>query len=143
MRRAIHRVLSSPWGFRALCVAIFLPAITAVGWLAENGFRFFGLVGGFATCAAILGASFWLGYRLTRNAGFTRNEIKADLKRVFAALLKTPIFSAMLILIASIFAFEPLYVLNPELGDRIIWPVVFAGLILVAILSIKRRRSLR
>lgn len=143
IRRSIYRVLSDPWGFRIFCLAFFVPAVLAIGWFAQNLFKLFGDTGGFIAVAAILSASAWYGYRTSVKDGFTDAEIKADVKSGLFSVLKTPIYAGALILLASIFLFQPLYNLNPALGDKIFPNLGLLGFLVVVVLTIRRNLRLR
>jgi hypothetical protein len=143
IRRSIYRVLTDPWGYRLFCLALFLPMIFGVSWLAQNSFKLFGEVGGFIALAAILGASFWYGYRTSVKDGFSDEEIKADVKNGLIGVLKTPIYAGALLLLASIFTLQPLYNLNPAFGDKLIPPAILLGLCSIIVATIRQRRSLR
>ena len=83
IRRSIHRVLSDPWGYRLLCLALFVPAFLGISWFAQNSFSLFGDAGGFVVLAAILGAAAWYGYRTSIKDGFSDAEIRPMSKTVF------------------------------------------------------------
>jgi hypothetical protein len=143
IRRSIYRVLTDPWGYRLFCLALFVPSILGISWFAQNSFRLFGDAGGFIALAAILGASVWYGYRTSVKDGFSDAEIRADVKNGLIGVLKTPIYAGALILLASIFIFQPVYNLNPALGDKIIPPVILLGLCTVIVATIRQRQSRR